>query len=269
MLGLNRKSMSSILLLKLFLVPILIFSVTLAGRRWGPRVAGALSAFPVVSGPILLALTLEQGAVFGAAAASGTLLAVSAILVFSLGYSWGSARFGVAGSMLCAFAGYAVAVGALQGMHMPPAASFPLVLSALLLAPRLFPIVPPVPSAPPDAPPNIARQNDLPWRMLAAALLVLTVTWFATRLGPRMSGFMAMFPVMGTVLVGFSHHCSGRPFAVALMRGMVAGYYAFATFCLALALLLPLHGVAVAFSVALGGALLVQLAAMRLARPAA
>ena len=44
--------MTSLWLLKLLLVPALIYAVTLAGRRWGPDVAGWLSAFPILSGPI-------------------------------------------------------------------------------------------------------------------------------------------------------------------------------------------------------------------------
>ena len=44
---------------------------------------------------------------------------------------------------------------------------------------------------------------------------------------------------MSTVLVAFSHRQSGADFAVRLLRGMVYNYYAFATFCLVLALALP------------------------------
>ena len=50
--------MSLVFILKLILVPALIAGVTLAGRRWGPAVAGWLSAFPVVAGPILLVMAL-------------------------------------------------------------------------------------------------------------------------------------------------------------------------------------------------------------------
>jgi hypothetical protein len=45
-------------------------------------VAGWLSAFPVVAGPILLTIALEHGTEFAADAAEGTLLAVGATLVF-------------------------------------------------------------------------------------------------------------------------------------------------------------------------------------------
>jgi hypothetical protein len=99
--------------------------------------------------------------------------------------------------------------------------------------------------------------------MLAAAVLVLFVTFSARRLGARLSGFLAMFPVMSTVLVGFSHHCSGRTFAIALLRGMTFGYFAFATFCLAVSILLREQPITEAFSIGLLCALIVQLAVRR------
>ena len=46
------------LLLKLVLVPGLIALVTLAGRRFGPRVGGWLNALPLVAGPVLFFLAL-------------------------------------------------------------------------------------------------------------------------------------------------------------------------------------------------------------------
>jgi hypothetical protein len=252
--------MPAILLLKLFLVPFLIYMVTLAGRRWGPAVAGWLSAFPIVAGPILLTVALEHGAGFAATAAEGTLLAVVAILVFSIAYAWASSRFGVFGSMVGALLAYAAAVAALQAVHPPLGACFVFVWAALLLAPRLFPAVAP------SAPSPQAGGNDLPWRMAAGAVLVLSVTFAASSIGARLSGFFAMFPVMSSVLVGFSHARSGRAFAVALLRGMVFGYYAFSVFCLVVALLLRGHSIALAFNAAFACALAVQIAVKRMMR---
>ena len=253
--------MHAVLVLKLTLVPLLIWLVTLAGRRWGPAVAGWLSAFPIVAGPILFTLTLEQGAAFAAHAAEGTLLAVVAILVFSLAYAWASARCGVAASMTLGLLAWAASVAALQATRLAPGLAFVLVWSALMLAARLFPTV--------AAGDPGARRNDLPWRMLAGAALVLAVTAGATHLGARLSGFFAMFPVMGTVLVGFAHAGAGRGSAVALLRGMVTGFFGFAVFCVTLALQLQEAAVGAAFALALGCALVVHVAARRLlARPA-
>lgn len=246
--------------LKLLLVPSLIALVTLAGRRWGPSVAGWLSAFPIVAGPILLAIALEQGSDFAAvAAAANTLLAVLAIVVFSIVYARIALRpgAGVALSLCVALPAWGLAVAVLQGVQLPVWLAFGAVMVALLAAPRLIGSAF-APSSPPVAA-NARPARDLPWRMLAGAALTVAVTQAAGGLGPKLSGLFAMFPVMSTVLVGFSHRASGPGFAVALLRGMVGGYYAFAVFCLVLALLLPGRAPGLPFVLATACALAVQL----------
>ncbi len=240
-----------IFLLKLLLVPSLIALVTLAGRRWGPLVAGWLSAFPIVAGPILLVIALEQGAAFAASASANTLLAVLAILFFSIAYAR-CAHLGMPRAMTAALLAYALAVLVLTSVSLPLWAGFIAVLVALLLAPRLFGPAPAQAAAGKPA-------GDLPWRMLAGALLSLSVTFAAASLGPRLSGLFAMFPVMSTVLVGFSHRTSGPGFAVALLRGMVNGYYAFAVFCVVLSSSLRAQGIGLSFLLATVAALVVQL----------
>jgi hypothetical protein len=250
-------ALTTVLLLKLCLVPSLIYLVTLIGRRWGPNAAGWFSALPIVAGPILLTMAIEQGSDFVATAAAHTLIAVIAVLVFCLAYAWASGRFGVAGSLLWALTAYAAAVAGLQLIELPLLPGFVLVLCVLALAPRLFPRLSGA------AERSAAQPNDLLWRMLAGALLSFTVTYAAAGIGPRLSGFFAMFPVMGTILVGFSHHASGRAYAVNILLGMARGYYAFATFCVVLSLLLRERSIALAFVLAAVAALLVQLLSKR------
>src|SRR4051794_32282632 len=83
-----RGSMS-LLLLKLTLAPGLVTATTLAGRRWGPRMAGWLGGLPVVVAPILLAITLEHGRSFGSRAAGGALLGLLSLTFFIPAYGWG------------------------------------------------------------------------------------------------------------------------------------------------------------------------------------
>ena len=73
-------------------------------------------------------------------------------------------------------------------------------------------------------------KTELFVRMVAGATLVFLATWFASSLGPRLSGLVAMFPVLGTVLAVFSHRHAGAAFTTQLLRGMAAGFYAFITF---------------------------------------
>lgn len=247
--------MNGLILLKLTLVPALIAVVTLAGRRWGPAVAGWLSAFPVVSGPILLFMSLEQGAGFAATAATGTLTAVLANLAFGIGYARAaSLRHPWPISLAVGWAAYALVVTALSTTALPIAHAAILVPIALGLAPYVYPS--PSATHQPSAPKH--AKGDLWLRMLSGALLTGTVTHLAFSIGPTLSGMLAMFPVMGSVLAVFTHRHEGAAATIRLLKGMVLGYYAFSAFCLALALTLPSWSLASSFMAALAIALSIQ-----------
>ncbi len=93
------------LLLKLILTPLLLGGVTLAGRKFGPTVSGWLVGLPLTSGPVSFFLALEQGTVFAAHAAQGTLMGVISLSAFCVAYCWLSLRFG---RLLCWLGSWAV-----------------------------------------------------------------------------------------------------------------------------------------------------------------
>ena len=248
------KGVMSILLgLKLTLVPLLIGGVTLAGRRWGPGVAGWLAAFPVFSAPILLFIAIEQGAPFAANASAATLSAVLAILTFGISYAWAATQYGWKASALISFVCYFLTVAVLNFWGPSLFIAGIAVAAALFIAPRVYPQ-----PGPPEKSTASAGSGDIWLRMGAGAALVLFVTHFSSSLGPRLSGLFAMFPLIASVLAVFSHKDSGSAFTIRLMRGMVLGYYAFASFCLILTLTLPHMNIGMAFLLALGAAVLVQ-----------
>lgn len=241
---------------KLLIVPSMLLLLTLVGRRYGPALAGLLSALPVFAGPVLFILGLEQGNVFASEAAQGTLLAIAAVLVFSLTYSWVALKAGVALSLLSSYATYSLTAYLLQFVSLPIELCFVGVIGLLVCAQWAFPTVETQQAV--SAP---TGPVDLLLRMGLGASLVVVVTYFASVFGSRMSGIIAMFPLMTTVLVGFSHHYSGRLFAIALLRGMVYGYFSFAIFCLLLSLALPNYSLVASFLIALPGVLVAQLIA--------
>lgn len=229
------------LALKILLVPSLIGAVTLVGRRWGPAIAGWVAGFPIVAGPILWLVAIEQGPAFAAITATGALSATIANVFFCLGYAWLAMRFSWWACLLGAYAAFALAAVLLN--MFTPSVHVLLVLAfiSIPLVGRMFPRnINPLPKAPPPA-------IELPARMVAAALLVLAVTFFAAQLGPRVSGIFAAPPLLASVLAGFSHPVSGAGFAIRLLQGMVSGFYALATFCFLLALLLPAWGIGASF----------------------
>ena len=81
-----------VLALKLVLTPLLIAAATLAGRRWGPGVSGWLVGLPLTSGPISLILSWQDGKMFAAHAATGTLGGLSSVCLFCLVYALTAAR---------------------------------------------------------------------------------------------------------------------------------------------------------------------------------
>ena len=240
------------LLLKFFLVPSLIAVITLAGRRWGPSMAGWLSGFPVVTGPILLLIAIERGPLFGATAAAWALSAVLANVCFSLGYSWTAVRYPWWICVAIGLLGYACAALVLSAFSPSPYEALIITVVGLCIASQAFPKGRDVnPAASPVS-------AELPARMVAGAALVLTVTFFAENLGSRWSGLFAVFPIMGIVLGTFSHASSGAGFSIRLMSSMVGGFYAFSLFCFILAVTLPAFGIAFSFLIALACALIVQ-----------
>ena len=253
----------ALVLVKVTLVPLLIGVITLAGRRWGPAVAGWLSGFPVVAGPIMWFIALEQGAAFASRAIVGMLLGVFAVLAFLLGYAWASTRLAWRASLLCALFAYAVAVALLNTLDLPATVVTAMVFVVLLLAPRLFP------RAELRAITAIPARGEIFVRMSAGAILVLAVTYFASSFGAQLSGVFAMFPVLSTVLAVFSHRLCGHEFTICLLRGIVLGWYAFLVFCVVLGAALPVFGIAAAFAAATASAVIAQIVSRRLLRPAA
>src|SRR3989442_6679129 len=80
------------LVLKLIVTPALIGAATVAGRRWGPAVAGWLVGLPFTSGPVALFLALDHGAGFAAGAATGMLAGTISQAAFALAYGRNASR---------------------------------------------------------------------------------------------------------------------------------------------------------------------------------
>ena len=247
--------------LKITLVPLLIGAITLAGRRWGPSVAGWLSGLPVVAGPIMYFMAIENGAGFASQALVGMLLGVFAMLGFLLAYAWAAIRWSWRASVLCALSAYFTGVALLNTLDLSVGVASVMVFAVLLPAPRWFP------RAEPRMVEAAAARGEIYVRMAAGAVLVLAVTYAAASLGARLSGLLAMFPVISTVLSVFSHRQCGHEFTICLLRGVVFGWYAFLAFCVVLGWALPELGIGAAFLVAMLGAALTQIVSGRVLRP--
>jgi len=242
------------LTLKLVVTPALIGTATLVGRRWGQAVGGWLVGLPLTTGPVAFFIALDHGETFAASAAFGSLGGVIAEAAFALAYGRLATRGRWPLALLAGSAAFGAGAVVLERLTLGPGALVLVAVGALVLAMRLLPAGAsgPAPAAPP--PPRW----DLPTRMLLATVVVLLLTSLAPRLGPQLSGLLATFPLFAAILTAFAHRLQGAGAAVAVLRGLLYGLFAFTAFCLVLGLGLPRLGIAPAFTAAVVVALAVQ-----------
>jgi hypothetical protein len=242
-----------VVLAKLLLAPLCVVGVSLVGRKWGIAVAGILAGLPVVAGPILVVLTLVHGRQFGAEAAAGALLGLAALTLFVIIYGRASERTGPLPSLLAGWAAFLLGVAFLQLLDVPLGVSLILVAAGFTAGLALLP-------APTETPAAIAAPPwwDLPARALAALALVVAITAASGALGPSLSGLLAPFPVITSVLAVFTHAHGGPGQVRVLLRSFLVGLYGFAAFCFVLASSLDSLSGPAAFSAALIAALATQ-----------
>ena len=244
-----------LLILKLTLVPILVLGATLATRRWGPRIGGLLTGFPIVSGPALMFFALEQGDAFAAEASRAVLASLVGVSVCAVAYAWTSLRtpwwMGLPISWVCFF----VVVVVVQRVHAGATAALVVALMSFALAQRLLP----------GAGVHVTGRRpawDLPLRMIASMTLVVSVTALAERLGPTLSGALTPFPVALSILMGFSHAQQGSSATITFLRGFMPGMWSFAAFCFVLSVSIVAVGTTMGIALALTSTVPIQAAVL-------
>ena len=202
--------------------------------------------------------------IFGADAAAASLLGLAATGVFAVVYARLAPRARPLPTLLVGWAAYFVAIAVLDLPGFGAVVSF-VIAAGAFEAGRLL-----VPAHPGMTPPERTPPRwDLPARALAALAMVLAITLAAGSLGPELSGLLAPFPILTSVLIVFTHAHDGADEAQVLIRAFLLGFYGFATFSLVLALTLREVAVAPSFALALGAGAVVQLAMSTRSRRAA
>jgi len=245
--------MTGTLALKIVLVPALIMAITLAGRRWGQGFAGWLGSFPIVAGPVLLILALENGNTFGAQAALDAFAGVAPSMVFYVVYTQLARRGRWPAVVLASLLVWFAVAALLLALQAPLWVTGSLTAVSLYAAPRLMPAAAPVT-------PHVPHRLELPARMAAGAAVTLLSSELGRLGGSAVSGFAALFPSIGMVVASFNHAQSSAAAATEFLRGMTRGMWSVAGFCLALSLALPLLSLPVAFGIAVLVALLTHAA---------
>jgi hypothetical protein len=244
----------TLLALKLLLAPSFVVGASLTARRHGPRVGGLVGALPVVAGPILLVYALAHGRSFAAQAAAGTLLGLVSLTAFVVVYARLAGRVAWPLGLLAGWLAFALGTLLFSALVIPIGVALALACAGFALGLVLLP-EPDSGSASVEA---VPPGWDLPLRAVCALALVLALTAVAGWLGPQLSGLLAPFPIIASVLATFTHTQRGVDETLRLLRGLLSGFAAFALFCFTLALSLPALDVAAAFALASGVAVLTQ-----------
>lgn len=222
------------LAVKLIGAPLLVGGASLAGKRWGPALAGLLSGLPVIAGPIVAVLWLEHGAAYASEVAWMLPIGLAPLAA----YLWVFARLARRCHWLtCLLAGwitFMLAAWLCREISLPYwllAGGATLCLLAVgFLLPRPVGTIAAAPM------PRI----ELLARIAAAFALVFGLTSVSAQLGTQWTGLLAAFPVAGSVMPAFTLARSGPAATLRLLRGFVSGLLGLAGFALCLASLLPI-----------------------------
>ena len=234
------------LLLKLLLIPVLTVGVSLAARIWGHRVSGWLTAMPIVAGPIMAVLILEQGSEFATQVAIGTLITLPGLAAYIVAFAYIARRRNWLICLLGAWAAFFVSALPLSlivvNAQQALAAAWAGLGIAYLVTPQ-----PKTRAGPVDVP-----RVEIGLRVAAAVALMLVITYGAQTLGARLSGVLLSFPIGGSVLPAFTRALHGVDATEHLLRGFITGLIPFPLFFYGLGAGLQYAHPAIVFSAALG-----------------
>lgn len=248
------------LVLKLALVAFSVWLSTFAAKRFGHAVGGAVAGLPLIAGPIIAILLVDQGEQQVRAIALATLACVPAAIAHIVASAHAARRFPWPVGLAIALTVFALVGTLLTRLALPVSAVCLLALAApplgLLLVPRGAPLRGPV------AVPRI----EFVLRIAAALAMAATIILGADTLPSAISGLLLAVPITGSVLPWFTLPRYGAAATVALMGGFVQGLHGFAAFFLVLYAALGRLGGAGAFCLALAAALATAVAAQGVRR---
>lgn len=238
-------------LLKLALVPVVIFLLSIISKKFGDAVGGMFAGFPIISGPILLFLSIQHGLDFGQEVASTMIVGVAGVAVYALVYSKCSQYFRWYTSLFLASLFFFTS--SLMFTYIPLTAMERLFFTAIVIVIcyKLIPIE------------NVDTKSspiryEMIYRILAGISLLFLVTFVSGAVGPEFSGVISSFPVTASIIPTFIHGTQGKDGAITFLRNLTFSLFSMCIFFTYLSNELNSLGIAVAFSSGIVFALIFQ-----------
>jgi uncharacterized membrane protein (GlpM family) len=240
------------LILKLILSPLFVALVALTGRRWGAKLAGLLSGLPIIAGPIVYFLYFDQGVEFAKTAAAATVAGVVPLSSFCFTYAWIARKISWQIAVLASLLVYGVLGILILKLELGLKESFLLSSAVVVVKIRFSPKhLISITKTP-------ASNIEVIIRMIAAACLVLLVTFFANTLGADYSGVLAAFPLASTLIAVFSHKYHSAYHAIDSLKALKFGLLSMPAFFLTLCIMLEQRTFHQAFLLSILVAIIIQ-----------
>ncbi len=248
----------SVLVAKILLAPLFVMGASLTARRYGAWIGGRAGGWVAGGrGTDSVVFALSHGRAFAADAAAATLLGIVSLLAFTVTYAHLASRVGWGTSLILGWGSFLAMTAALSAITLGADPALVVVLAAVGAALLALPRVRGQRMG------AVALPSwDLPLRAVSALALMLVLTAVAGQLGAKLSGLLAPFPVIASVLAVFTHTQHGRQDLLRIMRGFVTGLVGYALFCFVLAVALGPLGTAQSFLLATAAALATQAIAL-------
>ena len=250
------------LLFKMAITASFVIFASFTAERAGALMGAMVASLPISAGPAYVFLALDHDSSFIAAGALASLVSNVVTLLFALTYVMVAQRHAMPTSLAAALAIWLIAWLVFARVEWTFARAVLLTIAVLAVC---LPLSSRYRHAPMPAP--IRRWYDLPLRASLVAVLIGLVVTLGSRLGPTISGVLAVFPVVFTSLILILHPRVGGRANAAVIANAISGLPGFALALAALHLAAVPFGtpaaLTFAFAIAVGRNLMVLTARRR------
>ncbi len=234
------------LFVKMAVTAVFVVGASYAAERAGPVVGAMIATLPIAAGPAYFFLALDHDAAFISQSALASLVINVDTSIFALVYAALAQRHGRAGSVLPALATWIVLAIALRAVPWTTWTALAFnaagMAACIALGNRFRHVRMPL----------AARHwSDMLLRAGMVAVLVATVVGLSTKVGPTITGILAVFPIVLLSLMLILHPRIGGPATAAVLANSLLGMAGFSATCLFAHLAVERIGVPVGLSLAL------------------
>jgi hypothetical protein len=240
-----------------------VLGVTFAVGRMGPTAGGMLAGLPIVIGPGLVFLAIDETPGFVAETATFALLSLCATQSFMLAYLLAARRVSPAPAVSLAFIGWLVTALILANVVAGPVPALALFAASVVVARAVGKRM----RIPGDPVQSRDTLTSLVLRAALAGILVGAITAASSQLGPQYSGLLIAYPVGMTVIAASVHLRYGAAKVIDTLHATALGTTSIAAFCFVVALAAERLGSPLALTLGFAASFLLTIALLVRARP--